>query len=84
MLLHRSRRQHYSPIFLDGTHGLVDVAALPPTTRGLWKQLKQLEPLPTSSSCGTDGPAERTSTGADPAQPFARASPAKRAKRAAT
>ena len=38
VMLHRSRRQHYSPIFLDG-RGVVEVSELPATTRSLWPAL---------------------------------------------
>ena len=38
VLLHRSRRQHYSPVFLDG-RGVFDAASLPSSTRGLWPVL---------------------------------------------
>lgn len=35
VLLHRSRRQHFSPVFFDG-QGVVEIAALPEQTRALW------------------------------------------------
>lgn len=35
VLLHRSRRQHYSPIFVGGK-GCLDVTELPVSTRALW------------------------------------------------
>ena len=38
VLLHRSRRQHYSPVFLDGK-GTIDVSALPLATAALWPAL---------------------------------------------
>jgi len=44
LLLHRSRRQHFSPCFLDG-HGVFDVDALPTQTRELWPLLKAAERL---------------------------------------
>jgi len=35
VLLHRSRRQHYSPILLDNK-GVLDTSELPAATRALW------------------------------------------------
>ena len=35
VLLHRSRRQHYNPVFFDG-QGCWDIDALPGATRALW------------------------------------------------
>ena len=35
VLLHRSRRQHYSPIFFDAC-GVVEITSLPSATRELW------------------------------------------------
>jgi hypothetical protein len=39
VLLHRSRRQHYSPVFLDGK-GVFDVHSMPTATRDLWPALR--------------------------------------------
>ena len=38
LLLNRSRRQHYSPVFYHG-RGVVEVSALPAATRALWPSL---------------------------------------------
>ena len=41
LILHRSRRQHFSPVFFRG-RGLVEIASLPPQTRALWPRLREL------------------------------------------
>ena len=39
VLLHRSRRQHFSPCFFRG-RGVIEVAELPARTRALWPKLR--------------------------------------------
>ena len=71
VMLHRSRRQHYSPIFLEG-RGVVEVEDLPTTTRSLWPTLATDMPMagPSSSagrggssSAGSCAPPENEGTG---------------------
>ena len=74
-MLHRSRRQHYSPIFLEGA-GVVEVANLPPATRRLWPKLGGAAPEESGGSqeaagdaAGAAAAASSTSNGAGAAAP---------------
>eukprot|EP00966_Prymnesium_polylepis_P291396 6730796-Prymnesium_polylepis.1 len=58
MLLHRSRRQHYSPVLFRG-RGLVDIMSLPEATRALWPRLREL-------TCRSDGTAAEGSLDGHP------------------
>ena len=49
VLLHRSRRQHFSPCFFRG-QGVVEVAELPARTRALWPRLSEVHGLDTSAA----------------------------------
>ena len=50
----RSRRQHYSPVFLDGK-GVLEVSELPPTTRARWPGLGRVEASSSAPKGGDDG-----------------------------
>ena len=52
VLLHRSRRQHYSPVFFDG-RGVFELDSLPSATRHLWPALRLAAGTSTSSANGT-------------------------------
>ena len=54
VILHRSRRQHYSPVFLDGK-GVLEVSELPPTTRARWPGLGRVEASSSAPKGGDDG-----------------------------
>ena len=54
VILHRSRRQHYSPVFLDGK-GVLEVSELPPTTRARWPGLGREEAASSAPKGGDDG-----------------------------
>ena len=49
VLLHRSRRQHFSPCFFRG-RGVINVAELPAQTRALWPKLSEVQALSADSS----------------------------------
>mmetsp|Transcript_41058 Transcript_41058/g.97429 ORF Transcript_41058/g.97429 Transcript_41058/m.97429 type:complete len:207 (-) Transcript_41058:93-713(-) len=56
VLLHRSRRQHYSPIFI-GWKGVVDLATLPSRTRSLWPSLSDFSSTNASATETSQAPA---------------------------
>ena len=62
VLLHRSRRQHYSPVFLDGK-GVFDVDSVPTATRALWPALRCAEAASASASaCDDSGTTQASSS----------------------
>jgi hypothetical protein len=49
VLMHRSRRQHFSPAFYRG-QGVVESSALPARTRALWPKLREVVSAPSSGT----------------------------------
>ena len=62
VLLHRSRRQHYSPVFIDGK-GVLDVSELPAATRALWPSLTSGTPSAAAMEPSSDVASSKHSAG---------------------